>query len=79
MCALIEMVRPLTESQHDENEQSLNQCAKEQIQLWKPFFPKLDSKELHTAVLSGLTLEMAVQMNHYLSEETYFFGIPRFN
>ena len=49
------------------------QYAKEQMQLWKSFFSKLDQKELHTAILSGLTTKLAVQMNHYVSEETLTF------
>ena len=57
----------------DQENHTLVQYAKDQIQLWKSFFPKLDQKELHTAVLSGLEMDMALQMNHYVSEETSTF------
>ena len=53
----------------DFDQGTLMQFAQKQMALWKRFFPCLSQTQLNTAVLSGLTEAIALQLTHYVRED----------
>ena len=56
-------------STHDCDKQTVQQFAQKQMVLWKRFFPCMSQTQLNTAVLSGLTKVIALQLAHYVKED----------
>ena len=57
----------LLKSTIDREQQKLKEFVCEQMKLWSSFFPSLSQTELNTAVISGLTTEIASQLASYVS------------